>query len=250
MEDKAIQKDTDKKDIPASYVIAHLQQLAGESNEDIASILKIKPKSVSEYASRGRAIINSKNADLALFNQAQLRLAPLAVNAVALHLKAGTKEIVKAYMEGNGLWRKNVQVTNTIMDIDMRDLAAIIQAKRPGTPEERTIRRAVDAEYTIVPDTDNDNVSRETNVQCGHNDTDIPINNNDYRTKPEGSGGNGDRAGDIQREDISLSHSPQNILNPISNMDNTIDDKPKRKYSKRGRPAGRTKARGRPREEK
>lgn len=113
----------------ANHMICFLDNMCGISPDLTAKELDLTRKTVKTYSSMCYVYLQKNTINLSRFNQWQRALMPEAIRAVALHLRKGTKEVVIKYMEGNGLWSKNINIQAVSLTATITELKASINAE-------------------------------------------------------------------------------------------------------------------------
>lgn len=153
-----------KNSIGLNYLHAWMSRQAGIPTAKIAQELSISPESVTDYVAIANKMLQRNTTNRRIVMQWQEALAPYAIKSVMRLLAKDNPMIVKAYMEGMGYWRQNIDITNTVISAQLPDLIAALKGDQ--SQEVRDMLKDVD--YTVLEDIPDNkdqvgNVSRETN---------------------------------------------------------------------------------------
>lgn len=122
------------KHVSANHIICFIDRLSGISVNNTSEKTGLTPITIRDYATTCSTYLRQNDVNLSIYGQWQRALMPAAIRAVAIHLAKGTKEVVIKYMEGNGLWSKNINIQAVSLTASVAELKASIAAEASHDP--------------------------------------------------------------------------------------------------------------------
>ncbi len=118
----------------ANHIICFIDRLTGISVKATAERLDLGVSTVNQYAVNCSAYLRQNDVNLSVYSQWQRALMPAAIKSLAYHLDRNTKEVLIKYMEGNGVWSKNISIKSVSLTATIPELKASINAEASHDP--------------------------------------------------------------------------------------------------------------------
>jgi hypothetical protein len=191
-------KSQDNQWVKSKAMICFIDRLAGIPIEKTAENLKLSPLTVRDLAVEASGKLKRSGYNLDEADRYQKALMPMALKGLSRHLGLGTKEILSKYMEGNGLWRKNIDITAQVINVDLAELLSIIDDESDKNPQLAELRNRVDGGFTVLEDSDG--VDSDVNTSDTGHTTNGVVNGGVVVDKPLGVTTDGLKGGSERSE--------------------------------------------------